>query len=266
MSVQAIFAQSGELQLMAMGDLQVLAFIMAGALAGAFVNGLTGFGTALTGLPLWLQAVEPLIAAQLASACSVAGHASTFPAIWRAVAWRRLAPMLVAGLVGIPLGTWVLPLISLGHFKVGLGILLVVYCTFRLFAAGWARLAVGPPRRERSMEAAVGFAGGVLGGLAGLSGVLPTVWASLKGWPKAEQRVVFQAFNFTLLTGMLVASAAQGLVGRRAIVAFCFAVPATLIGARLGMRLYERLDDRRFERIVLGVLLISGLGLVWSSL
>jgi hypothetical protein len=35
MSVQAIFAQSGELQLMAMGDLQVLAFIMAGALAGA---------------------------------------------------------------------------------------------------------------------------------------------------------------------------------------------------------------------------------------
>jgi uncharacterized membrane protein YfcA len=176
-----------------------------------------------------------------------------------------MAPMLVAGLVGIPLGTWVLPRISLGHFKLGFGLLLVAYCAFRLFAARWARLAVRAPGSERGMEAVVGFAGGVLGGLAGLSGVLPTVWASLKGWPKAEQRTIFQAFNFTLLTAMLAASVAQGLVGLRAVVAFGFAVPATLLGARLGFRLYKRLDDRRFERIVLGVLLISGLGLVWST-
>ena len=88
------------------GDWATLALILAGALAGGFVNGLTGFGTALTGLPMWLQAVEPLIAAQLASACSVLGHLTTLPAIWRAVDWRRLAPMLIAGLIGVPIGTW----------------------------------------------------------------------------------------------------------------------------------------------------------------
>lgn len=115
------------------------------------------------------------------------------------------------------------------------------------------------------MEAVVGFAGGVLGGLAGLSGVLPTVWASLKGWPKDKQRAVFQAFNFTLLTAMMAASAAQGLVGLRTICALVVATPATLIGAWLGFRLYKRLDDVRFQRFVLFVLLISGLGLVWSS-
>jgi uncharacterized membrane protein YfcA len=54
-------------------DWATLALILAGALLGGFVNGLTGFGTALTGLPMWLQAVEPLIAAQVASACSVLG-------------------------------------------------------------------------------------------------------------------------------------------------------------------------------------------------
>ena len=245
-----------------MSDLHALVFILAGALAGGFVNGLTGFGTALTGLPLWLQAVEPLVAAQLAAACSVVGHVSTLPALWGAIDWRRLAPMLVAGLVGVPIGTWVLPLVSLSAFKLGVGIVLAGYCTFMLFAAGRVRLSVG----GRGAEAVVGFAGGVLGGLAALSGVLPTVWASLKGWPKAERRVFFQAFNMTLLTAMLMASAAQGLVGLSSIIALCAAAPATLIGAWLGMQLYRRLDDRRFERIVLIVLLLSGFGLVWSSL
>src|SRR5262245_9825696 len=259
-------AQMDDLQLIAVGDLQALTFIVAGALAGGLVNGLTGFGTALTGLPLWLQAVEPVLAAQLASGCSVLGHVSTIAAVSGKVDLRRLAPMLVAGLIGIPLGTWVLPLINISHFKLGFGALLVAYCTFMLFAASWARLAAREPGTERRLEAVVGFVGGVLGGLAGLSGALPTVWASLKGWPKDERRVIFQVFNFTLLTVMLVASAAQGLVGLKFIVAILFAAPATWIGARLGYRLYKRLDDLRFHRIVLGLLLISGLGLVWSSL
>ena len=71
-------------------DWATLALILAGALMGGFVNGLTGFGTALTGLPMWLQAVEPLIAAQLASACSVLGHLTTLPTD---LACRRLAPV-----------------------------------------------------------------------------------------------------------------------------------------------------------------------------
>jgi hypothetical protein len=96
--------------------------------------------------------------------------------------------------------------------------------------------------------------------------VLPTVWASLKGWPKDQRRVFFQAFNFTVLTAMLVASAASGLVGLASLVAVAVAAPGTLIGAWLGVRLYRRLDDWRFDRLVLSVLLLSGLVLVWSSL
>jgi hypothetical protein len=210
--------------------------------------------------------VEPLLAAQLASACSVIGHLRTFPAMRHSVDWRRLRPMLGSGLAGIPVGTFLLPLISLSYFKLAVGVLLVAYCAFRLFAAHRVRLAVRRPGTERNMAAVVGFAGGVLGGLAGLSGVLPTVWASLKHWPKDEQRALFQAFNFTLLTAMLIVSAAQGLVGRRTICALIVAAPATLCGAWLGLRLYKRLDDLRFQRLVLVVLLVSGLGLVCSSL
>lgn len=243
-------------------DWAVLALILAGALVGGFVNGLTGFGTALAGLPMWLQAVQPLIAAQLASACSVIGHLTTLPTIWRAADWRRLAPMLVAGLAGVPIGTWVLPIIPLATFKLTIGAVLIGYCSFMLFLAGKLRLAAG----GRGAEAVVGFGGGILGGIAGLSGVLPTVYASLKGWPKDARRAFFQAFNLTLLTAMLVASAVQGLMGTRFLWALAVALPGTLVGSWTGGRLYKRLDDRRFDRVVLFVLLLSGIGLVWSSL
>jgi hypothetical protein len=245
-----------------MGNWHTLLLIFAGALAGGLVNGVTGFGSALTGLPIWLRAVEPLTAAQIACACSVLGHIRTFPAIWGVVDWRRLAPLLAAGLVGVPIGTLSLPFISLGAFKLGVGLVLTAHCSFLLVAAGKVRVARG----ARWAEAAVGFGGGVMGGLAGLSGVLPTVWASLKDWRKDERRVFFQAFNFTVLAAMLVTSAVSGLIGLHSLAAMAVAAPGAVIGASLGLRLYRRLDDRRFDRVVLVVLMLSGLALVWSSL
>jgi uncharacterized membrane protein YfcA len=149
----------------------------------------------------------------------------------------------------------------LAVFKSLVGCLLIGYCAFMLFAAGRVRLSAG----GRGAEAAVGLAGGILGGLAGLSGALPTVWATLKGWPKDERRVLFQAFNMTILSAMLVASLVQGQIGLRFLVALGVALPATLFGVYLGSLLYPRLDDRRFDRIVLVLLLVSGLGLVWQN-
>ena len=42
------------------------------------------------------------------------------------------------------------------------------------------------------------LAGGVLGGFAGLSGVLPTIWSGLRAWPKARQRGTYQPYVLTM--------------------------------------------------------------------
>ena len=43
-------------------------------------------------------------------------------------------------------------------------------------------------------------------------------------------------------------------------------LPATLAGAWLGARTYRALSDHNFRDVVLGLLFLSGVGLVWSSL
>ena len=87
-------------------------------------------------------------------------------------------------------------------------------------------------------DGAVGLAGGVLGGLAGLSGPPPILWASVRGWGKDERRGVFQTFNWTVLTASLCLHGASGLVTPQVLGLALLAFPGTLLGAWLGARVY----------------------------
>jgi uncharacterized protein len=53
-----------------------------------------------------------------------------------------------------------------------------------------------------------------------------------------------------------------GLVSRDTINLFALGLPALLAGTWVGLKLYARLDEAGFRKVVLGLLLISGLGLV----
>jgi uncharacterized membrane protein YfcA len=69
----------------------------------------------------------------------------------------------------------------------------------------------------------------------------------------------------TILSAMLVASLVQGQIGLRFLAALGRGAAWHALGVCLGSLLYPRLDDRRFDRIVLVLLLVSGLGLVWQN-
>jgi len=237
------------------------ALVLTGALIGGLLNGLTGFGTGLTALPLWLQVLEPVVAAQLVSVASVAGHLSALPSLRRGTDWQRLGPMLLAGLLGVPVGLWLLPLVKVTVFKLTVGMVLICYCLFMLFAAGHLYVR----GCYRVAEIGVGLLGGVLGGIAGLSGPPPIVWGALRAWPKAQRRQTLQVFNSVVLTAMLAASLVSGLIDVRLLVASAIALPATFLGNWLGDRLYRSLDDRGFDRIVLGLVFLSGCVLVWTN-
>jgi uncharacterized membrane protein YfcA len=236
--------------------------IVAGALAGGFVSGLAGFGTGLVALGIWLHAIPPTLAAPLAMACSVISQAQTIPAIWHAIDLRRLWPMLAAGILGVPLGASLLAHVDPVIFRLGVGVLLVVFSAVMLSGRNRAEFTWG----GRAADAVIGLGGGILGGMSGLSGPLPTMWASLRGWGKDHKRGVFQAFNLTILSMALATLAGQGLLTRELGWLVLWALPGTLIGSWLGARAYLRLSDLHFDRIVLGLLALSGVTLIWSSL
>ncbi len=237
------------------------ALILAGALAGGYVSGLTGFGTGLAALAFWLHAVPPVIAAPLVVICSIIGQVQTLPAIWHAVVWRRVLPFIIGGLIGVPLGTALLAMVSLQDFKLFVGGMLIIYCSFMLLRRNTPVVSWG----GNLADGIIGLGGGIMGGLAGLSGPLPTIWAGLRGWGKDEKRGVFQTFNLSILLFAAASQAFSGYmtadVGRFTLVA----LPGTMIGAWLGRKTYNRLGDSRFNQVVLMLLLLSGVSIVVTT-
>ncbi len=49
-------------------------------------------------------------------------------------------------------------------------------------------------------------------------------------------------------------------------IALALALPATFAGSQIGQVLYRRLDTRGFDRVVLGVLTVSGIALIFAGL
>jgi uncharacterized protein len=236
--------------------------IITGALLGGFVNGLAGFGTGLVAMGIWLHAAPPAVAASLVIICSVIAQCQTIPAIWHAIDLRRIWPMLAAGVLGVPIGTNLLAHLNPDAFRLGVGMLLVAFSTMML--VGRARMAVR--WGGRVADAGIGLGGGILGGLAGLSGPLPTMWATLRGWSKDQRRGVFQAYNLTVLGAALVSHAAEGLITSEVGWLLLWALPGTLAGAWLGTQAYHRLSDHHFHQIVLCMLGFSGILLIWPSI
>lgn len=235
--------------------------VVAGGFLGGLSSGLTGFGFGLSSLPLWAFVLAPSLSSPLVLVCSLVGQVQTLPRIWHALDFRRLAPFVIAGVIGVPLGVWLLPRISPAAFRLGLGVMLVVVCGLLLV------LRVEKRREShRAGDTLVGFAGGVLGGITGLSGVLPTIWAELHGWGKDERRAIFQGFNFSILVFALASQGVAGILDARLLPLLVLAVPATIVGAFIGRRLYDRIDTRKFSRVILVLLMIAGAGLVYTTL
>jgi len=237
----------------------VLLFV--GALAGGFVSGLAGFGTALMALGIWLYILPPSAAVPLVLICSVVAQTATLPSMWKSFDLTLVRPFLIGGLLGVPIGTMLVAHADPNVFKLTVGILLLVFPTALYFSAPMAFEFGG-----KIADGIVGIIGGILGGLAGLSGPPPILWASIRGWGKDERRGVFQTFNWTVLFAALCLQAAGGLVAREVIWLAALAFPATILGSWIGARLYHALSDRNFRDVVLGMLVISGAILVWNSL
>jgi uncharacterized membrane protein YfcA len=241
-----------------------LILILVGAFIGGFVSGLTGFGTALTAIPLWVQVLPPATAGALAAAASVLSQVQTLHLIRKSIVWRRVLPFILAGLVGVPVGTWLLPWVPLTTFKLGIGIVLVVYCGFYLIAdrlAGTGTTARG----GAAADAAIGFGAGVMGGIAALSGPLVIMWATFKPWSRDEKRALFQTFNFSILLASLISSLLAGLLPVAFWYVLAMCLPVTYVGTRVGSAVYRRLDNRRFDRLVVSLLFVTGASLIVSN-
>ncbi|MFY9511498.1 MAG: TSUP family transporter, partial [Rubrivivax sp.] len=112
-----------------------LLLIVVGAAGAGFVQGLSGFGFSLVALSFWAWALDPQLAAVLAVFGGLSGQLLAAFTVRRGFDARLVLPFIAGGLLGLPLGLWLLPRVDATMFRAFVGTLLALWCPVMLFSS-----------------------------------------------------------------------------------------------------------------------------------
>ena len=239
-----------------------LVLLAGGAIAGGLIQGISGFAFGMVAMSVWTWGIDPREATVMAVFGGFCGQVLAAFAVRRPMTASELAPFIIGGLLGVPIGTYVLPYIGVTQFKLLLGSMLAIGCPLMLAAPRVQYVnAAG-----RAGDGIAGVAGGVIGGLSGLTGIAPGIWCALRGYDKARQRALLQNFNLAILGATMIALIWRGTATTTMIPHLAIVAGALIVPSMAGVKIYRRLSDSSFRRTLLLLLTLSGLVLVVSAL
>ncbi len=235
----------------------VLGLFLVAAFLGGFASGLAGFAMGFVVSGIWLHVITPIQTTTL-----IAGYGlwTQGYGVWKlrhSLNWRNLAPFIIGGTIGVPIGTMVLTYVDPAYLRSGVGLLLVVYGIY-----GLSQPAFKPLQATAAADGGIGFLNGLLCGLTGLPGFVITVWCQLRGWTKDVQRAVFQPVMLAAIVMTTISLSVSGAITAEIVKLYLLGLPALLAGLWLGFKLYGKLDDAAFRKLLLLLLLIAGLALI----
>lgn len=232
------------------------AMVVAGALsifAAALVRGFTGFGFALTAVPLLGTFMPPAQSVAVAVCLQLLIGLGDLPRASRVCDWRSLAWLILGGVIGSPVGALVLSLVSAPAARILIA--LITIGAVVVLNAGF-RLAAAP---SGGITALVGLAAGLFNGLAGMPGPPVIVYYNAGPFGRVAARASMMVF---FLVSSIVATASLawlGLLDLHIAVLTALGVPVMLIGTWLGDLGFHRGSDVLHRRVSIASLAVVAL-------
>lgn len=238
-----------------------LAAAVAVTLLASFVKGAVGFAMPMvmvSGLALFLPA--PLALAMLIVP-TLASNLWQALRQGRAAAWASLQPfrlylavLVLAIMATAQLVTW-LPEDAL-YLMLGAPITVLA-----LIQLAGVRFRVRPGQRRRA-DLGVGLLAGGMGGLSGVWGPQTVLYLTALDVPKGESVRVQGVIYGVGGVALLLAHLKSGVMNAQTVPLSVLMTLPALAGMALGFRVQDRLDQDRFRRWTLIVLVLAGLNLI----
>lgn len=222
-----------------------------------FAQTVAGFGFALIAMPLLALGGVPLtMAAPLVALVGLLLRPILLTHYWRSLRWGQVWRLGLASLLGVPLGVHALAALDGRLVTAIFGVVVTAYAIFAL----WEFYI--PPMRHPLWTLGLGFVAGVMGGAYNIPGPSAVIYGIGRRWLSAEFKANLQAFTLFNSVTVTLAHAAANHLTPWVLGWFLFTLPAILLGFFLGAQLDERIPQGAFRRLVLFLLLLTGLSLV----
>ena len=233
-----------------------MAFVLFGA---AFVRGYSGFGFAALVVSGAALVTDPFHFVPVVLIVDIFLTGAQLRSIRGRIDWRRVGFLFAGAVAGVPVGLWVLSLVTPDQARAAIAVFVLIACL--LLWQGWTL--------RRKVGAGAHVAAGVVSGLANAAAVggLPVaLFFAAQGVPAAIFRATLIVYFTCLDLWTVPLMAAQGMIGRDTLITSALAMPVLLLGVWLGGRQFLRSDPADFRRFAIALLAgLSILGLVKSA-
>jgi uncharacterized membrane protein YfcA len=226
---------------------------MAVVLLAGVVSGLSAFGFGLVSVPLLLLIYDPPTVTALAILLSSVTRWVVLRHTWRQVSWRPVVLILPTAMIGSVLGMLMLRELETVYIEIVASSVVIVSAA--ILMAGW-RI---PGLRSPMATPVAGLISGTLLTATGMAGPPVILLFAARKYPaqvfRGSLTVIFYLLGFISLTVLVI----EGLVGRSDLRIALALLPASITGTWLGQRALHRVTPEEFNRIVLLLLMTTGL-------
>jgi len=239
-----------------MPDLLALSFLTAAAiaLAAGMVRGFAGFGAAMVMTPAFSAIYGPAVGISLCLLLEIAVALPLLPRAIKYVNWHRIAVLLLAAIIGAPLGNLVLTQVAAEPMRWAISA--IVLTAVALLASGWRFHGAW----RAPVTLGIGATSGFLNGLSGMAGP-PIAFYYLAGNETATRvRANLTTYFIFVDLAALMVFLARGMVHWDTAVLALWLTPAVIAGGLLGERLFPLASEVFYRRLALGLLVGVAIG------
>jgi len=233
-----------------------LILILLVTLFASFTHTLAGFGSALLTMPILAKLLGIQVAAPLAALIVSTIEFLLLIRYWESFNFRVVWRLIVAALVGIPIGVWSLRQVDERIILTLLGVVLIAYALY-----AFLRLKL-PELQHPSWAYGFGFIAGLLNGAYNTSGPPIIIYGNCRGWGPAEFKANLQGFFTVGGLWVIINHAFNGNLTPFVWQHYLLSLGTIALGLWLGLKLDQHINAATFRKIVLGMLIILGVMMI----
>jgi uncharacterized membrane protein YfcA len=241
-------------------DLSHMGLLWLAAFVGGFTQGLAGFGSTLVALPILALVFDLRLAVPVCTTLAVCLNVVMVLRLRGHVRYGLLGLLVAASLPGMPLGAYVLRVVSGDWLKTALALAILAFVLLQGRPGGRGGVA-GP-----GWGVLAGFVAGCMGGAIGINGPPVVAWMSRLGIDRQAMRATLVAYFLLAGCGVVASQAVAGLVTADVLGRTALALPALVAGIAAGMGLCGRISEAAFRRVILAILAFNAVSLLIQGL
>ncbi len=235
------------------------ALVLAVGTFAGLVSGIVGTGATIILLPVLVIAFGPQSAIPIMAIVALMSNFAKITSWWRDIDWRATAAYALGGIPGAALGARTMLSLPPHLVDIALGSFFLIMIPGRRWLAARS-YGIGP-----WMLVPAGFAIGFLTGIVVSTGPITVPLFAAYGLVKGAFIATEAAASLTVYISKAITFRSFGALPTDIILKGLITGSSVMAGTYAAKLLVERLSIATFQRLLDGVMLISGVALIWAA-